>query len=101
MRETRLRKILNQAAYEAVIEKYREFIRKGEKEKALGLKTIVYANLYPKLREDGSNHWRNPNDFLYELCTINYVFDCFYTAVNTPNYHMFGVDVQTIRTKLV
>ena len=101
MKETRLREILNQAVYEAVINKYLQLIINGEKDKALGLKTIAYANLYPELRENGSNPWRQPNDFLYAMCTNEHVFDMFYKAMNTPNYHLFGRNLQELKTKLI
>ena len=101
MKETRLREILNQAVYEAVIGKYREFIRKGEKEKALGLKKIVYANLNPMLSEDGRNPWRQPNDFLYELCGLNSVFDMYFKATKQRDYHLFGINLNDLKIKIV
>ena len=101
MKETKLREILIQAVYESLTAKYKQLIKNGEKDKALGLKIIVYATLHPKLREDGSNPWREPNDFLYAMCTNEHVFDMFYKAMNTPNYHLFGRNVQELRTKLI
>lgn len=101
MKETRLKNILNPLVYKTVIDKYLQLIRNGEKNKALGLKTIVYANLYPELREDGSNPWRTPNSFLYDLCLKDYIFDTFYKAMNTPDYHLFGRKLQELRTKLI
>ena len=101
MKETRLRKILNPLVYETVINKYLQLIKNGEKDKALALKTIVYANIYPQLKEDGSNPWRQPNEFLSELCRLEYVFDTFYKALKTPNYRLFGKKAQEFKNKLL
>ena len=101
MKETRLKNILKPSVYEMVINKYIQFIRNGEKNKALGLKTIAYANIYPRLNEDGSNPWRDPNEFLREIVSTDYIFDAFYKLIKTPNYYLFGIKIEKIKTKLL
>jgi hypothetical protein len=101
MKETRLKNILKPSVYEMVINKYIQFIRNGEKNKALGLKTIAYASIYPRLNEDGSNPWRDPNEFLREICRNDYVFNGFYKLIKMPNSHIFGIKIEKIKTKLL
>lgn len=73
-----LKNRLRPSTYKNLIELYKAILMEGNKEKLYFFKGLVYLAFFP----NGEAKWREPDDFLGEMCVNNH-FDIYFRYKET------------------